>query len=103
MGKSAFGSGLGGGFGSLSGSSKLGSFASSGTPGVIGGASKPLKPFGAPVDDEEEEGSGADEDDNNNTADAKPDADEKDERFFERSSTYTSVLIYFQKLPSNRI
>lgn len=78
------GSGLGAGFGSMGGS-KLGSFASTGTPGVIGGASKPAKPFGASADDDEaDDGSGGEEDDG--TEAAKPDDDEKDERFFERDS-----------------
>lgn len=89
-GKSGFSSGLGGGFGGGfggMGGSKLGSFASSGTPGVIGGFSKPARQFGAAPDDEEgEDGSGAEDD---AAGEAKPDNDdEKDERFFEQESTY---------------
>lgn len=77
------GSGLGAGFGSI-GSSKLGSFASTGTPGVIGGASKPAKPFGASADDDEADGGSGGEEDDGAEAAAKADDDEKDERFFER-------------------
>lgn len=87
-GKGGFGSGLGGGFGGLGGS-KLGSFASSGTPGVIGGGSsiKPAaKTFGAPADDDEaEEGSGEDDDETGDDSKAAGD-DEKDGRFYEQDS-----------------
>lgn len=77
------GSGLGAGFGSIGGS-KLGSFASTGTPGVIGGVTP--KPFGASADDDEaDEGSGGEEEDGAEAVKADDD-DEKDERFFERDS-----------------
>ena len=90
IGKGGFGSGsgLGAGFGTLGGLSKLGSFASSGTPGVLGGGSKPARPFGAAADDhdEAEEGSGAEEEEG--AEENKPDEDEKDERFFARDSMF---------------
>lgn len=88
-GKSAFGGGLGGGFGGLGGS-KLGSFASSGTPGTIGGSAKPTKPFGASADaDEGEDGSGGEEDDATTAPEeAKFEDSEKDQRFFAQESTW---------------
>ncbi|KAG9973874.1 hypothetical protein KCU78_g23056, partial [Aureobasidium melanogenum] len=50
------GNGFGGGFGGLGGGSKLTSFASSGTPGVIGSSTKTgITAFGAPAEDEEEQ------------------------------------------------
>jgi Ran-binding protein 3 len=99
-GSSGFGSGasgfgkLGNGFGGLGGS-KLTSFASSGTPGVIGGgaAKSSARAFGAPADDDDEEQSGDDEDGDAEVKSPKPlvDEDKKDDRFFEQDSE-TSYL-----------
>lgn len=102
-GKSTFGSGLGGGFGAFGGS-KLGSFASSGTPGVIGGATtaKPAKPFGAPPDEADaDEGSAGEDEEAANDQKAAED-DEKDDRFYAQESKYISqpLQISTQYLPT---
>ncbi|KAI4718989.1 hypothetical protein E4T48_04754 [Aureobasidium sp. EXF-10727] len=80
------GNGFGGGFGGLSSGSKLTSFASSGTPGVIGSSTKTgITAFGAPAQEEEEQSGDEGEDD----AGVKSpklivDEDKKDERFYEQ-------------------
>lgn len=82
------GNGFGGGFGGLGGGSKLTSFASSGTPGVIGSSTKTgITAFGAPADEEEEQ-SGDDGEDESGVKSPKliVDEDKKDERFFEQDS-----------------
>ncbi|KAK6007906.1 hypothetical protein QM012_004720 [Aureobasidium pullulans] len=80
------GNGFGGGFGGLSGGPKLTSFASSGTPGVIGSSTKTgITAFGAPAEDKEEQ-SGDDGEDDSGAKSPKliVDEDKKDTRFFEQ-------------------
>ncbi|KAH0400338.1 hypothetical protein KCU89_g5286, partial [Aureobasidium melanogenum] len=80
------GNGFGGGFGGLGGGSKLTSFASSGTPGVIGSSTKTgITTFGAPAEDEEEQ-SGDDGEEESGAKSPKliVDEDKKDTRFFEQ-------------------
>jgi len=87
------GNGFGGGFGGLGGGSKLTSFASSGTPGVIGSSTKTgITAFGAPADDEEEQ-SGDDGEDDSGVKSPKllVDEDKKDTRFFEQDSKTTPI------------
>jgi Ran-binding protein 3 len=82
------GNGFGGGFGGLGGGSKLTSFASSGTPGVIGSSTKTgITAFGAPADEEEEQ-SGDDGEVDSGVKSPKliVDEDKKDTRFFEQDS-----------------
>ena len=82
------GNGFGGGFGSLGGS-KLTSFASSGTPGVIGSSKTGIKAFGAAEDDENKSDNEDNDDDESKAKSPKPietDEDKKDERFFEQES-----------------
>lgn len=82
------GNGFGSGFGGLGGS-KLTSFASSGTPGVIGSSKTGIKAFGAPEDDENKSDNEDNDDDESKAKSPKPieaDEDKKDERFFEQES-----------------
>ncbi|CAD0088765.1 unnamed protein product [Aureobasidium mustum] len=96
------GNGFGGGFGGLGGAPKLTSFASSGTPGVIGSSTRTgITAFGAPTEDEEEQ-SGEDGEDESGAKSPKliVDEDKKDTRFFEQDSETTEYtcrakLYYF--------
>lgn len=82
------GNGFGGGFGGLGGGQKLTSFASSGTPGVIGSSTKTgITTFGAPADEEEEQSGDENEDDSGaKSPKLIVDEDKKDTRFFEQDS-----------------
>lgn len=82
------GNGFGGGFGGLGSGQKLTSFASSGTPGVIGSSTKTgITAFGAPAEDEDEQsGDDGEEDSGAKSPKLIVDEDKKDERFFEQDS-----------------
>lgn len=92
-----FSGGFGGGFGGMGGS-KLSSFASSGTPGVIGSSKTGFKAFGAT--DEDDGDDAADDDDEAGVKSPQPEEDQKDERFFAQDSELI-VSLYHNAFTNN--
>jgi len=90
-GNSAFGGGSGSGFG---GGSKLSSFAAPGSSS-LSGSSKPVRAFGAPVDEDEAEEDDGEEGDDKEATIKSPKADEdneKDGRFFAQDGMSTDFV-----------